>query len=71
MGRAVSKERPLILRLQSIKLLNFKLILVVKSNVKNSYSGPVCSSDFFCVLLWLILYISLYFLYNINIIGTG
>ena len=71
MGRAVSKERPLILRLQSIKLLNFKLILVVKSNVKISYSGPVCSSDFFCVLLWLILYISRYFLYNINIIGTG
>ena len=52
MGRAVSKERPLILRLQSIKLLNFKLILVVKSNVKISYSGPVCSSDFFlCPLM--------------------
>ena len=28
-------------------------------------------SDFFCVLLWLILYISLYFLYNINISGIG
>ena len=25
----------------------------------------------FCVLLWLILYISLYFLYNINISGIG
>ena len=28
-------------------------------------------SDFFCVLLWLILDISLYFLYNINISGIG
>ena len=26
---------------------------------------------FFCVLLWLILYISLYFLYNNNISGIG
>ena len=32
---------------------------------------PTRSSDFFCVLLWLILYISLYFLYNINISGIG
>lgn len=38
-GRGVSKGRPLILRLQSIKLLNFNLILVVKSKVKISYSG--------------------------------
>ena len=27
--------------------------------------------DFFCVLLWLILYISLYFLYNTNISGIS
>ena len=27
-------------------------------------SNPIWGSDFFCVLLWLILYISLYFLYN-------
>ena len=39
MGRGVSKGRPLILRLQSIKLLNFNLILVDKSKVKISYSG--------------------------------
>ena len=26
--------------------------------------NPIWGSDFFCVLLWLILYISLYFLYN-------
>ena len=32
---------------------------------------PTRSSDFFCVLLWLIPYISLYFLYNINISGIG
>ena len=32
---------------------------------------PTRGSDFFCVLLWLILYISLYFLYNININGKG
>ena len=30
----------------------------------------IWGSDFFCVLLWLILYISLYFLY-INISGIG
>ena len=30
---------------------------------------PICGSDFFCVLLWLILYISLYFLYCISGIG--
>ena len=29
-------------------------------------SNPIWGSDFFCVLLWLILYISLYFLYNNN-----
>ena len=34
-------------------------------------SNPIWGSDFFCVLLWLILYISLYFLYNINISGIG
>ena len=28
--------------------------------------NPIWGSDFFCVLLWLILYISLYFLYNMN-----
>ena len=28
-------------------------------------------SDFFCVLLWSILYISRYFLYNTNISGIG
>ena len=27
-------------------------------------SNPIWGSDFFCVLLWLILYISLYFLYK-------
>ena len=32
-------------------------------------SNPIWGSDFFCVLLWLILYISLYFLYNSNISG--
>ena len=30
-------------------------------------SNPIWGSDFFCVLLWLILYISLYFLYNTSI----
>ena len=30
---------------------------------------PSGAQIFFCVLLWLILYISLYFLYNINISG--
>ena len=34
-------------------------------------SNPIWGSDFFCVLLWLILYISLYFLCNINISGIG
>ena len=34
-------------------------------------SNPIWGSDFFCVLLWLILYISLYFLYNINISGIN
>ena len=29
-------------------------------------SNPIWGSDFFCVLLWLILYISLYFVYNNN-----
>ena len=33
-------------------------------------SNPTWGSDFFCVLLWFILYISLYFLYN-NISGIG
>ena len=32
-------------------------------------SNPIWGSDFFRVLLWLTLYISLYFLYNINISG--
>ena len=27
--------------------------------------NPIWGSDFYCALLWLILYISLYFLYNI------
>ena len=31
-------------------------------------SNPIWGLDFFSVLLWLILYISLYFLYNIKII---
>ena len=31
--------------------------------------NPIWGSDFFCVLLWLILYIYLYFPYNINISG--
>ena len=39
------------------------------------FAGPsasiVLGTDFFCVLLWLIPYISLYFLYNINISGIG
>ena len=30
-------------------------------------SYPIWGSDFFCVLLWLILYISLYFLYSIEL----
>ena len=32
-------------------------------------SNPIWGSDFFCVLLWLILYISLYFLYNMIILS--
>ena len=31
--------------------------------------NPIWGSDFFCVLLWSILYISFYFLYNTNISG--
>ena len=33
--------------------------------------NPIWGSDFFCVLLWSILYIALYFLYNTNISGIG
>ena len=38
-------------------------------NITKELKGDVKS--FFCVLLWLILYISLYFLCNINISGIG
>ena len=33
-------------------------------------SNPIWGSDFFCVLLWLILYISLYSLYNIELLNV-
>ena len=43
------------------------LILIYKGkNVSPRWdSNTFWSSDFFCVLLWLILYISLYFLYKL------
>ena len=39
--------------------------------INHKRTQKICDPDFFCVLLWLILYISLYFLYNINISGIG
>ena len=33
--------------------------------------NPIWGSHFFCVLLWSILYMSLYLLYNTNISGIG
>ena len=68
-----SNPRPFVLWPQWPLLANeFSVAQRLEHPIQNTEDGnPTWGSDFFCVLLWSILYISRYFLYNTNISGIG
>ena len=68
---AVRKSNPQKMTLACHRVLSSSEVRASESRIRRVVgSNPIWGSDFFCVLLWLILYISLYFLYNINISGV-